>query len=480
MKYILRKQMLAGLIGLAALTGCTKKFEEINTDPKRISEVSPGTLLNPIIYDMAAYGMQKADDWTFNLMQVALPYPSASGGVHRYDITENAGAGFWNTTYLHLTSINEMYKAAVAAEDPNYQAIALTLRTWTISNLTDAFGDIPLTEAARAEEGILQPIFNAQQEVYTALLTDLSTANSLYNTSLAMSFGTDILFANNVTRWKKFTNSLTMRLLLRVSKRPEMNSWSLLQAMVDDPVTYPIFTSNAEAAVLQLSGVTPLLSPWGRAVDFTSYRAASKFFADQLNAWNDPRREKFMTQARTADGSATIGFAGIPSGYDGNDNEFNYIPSNVNIALVTAPMINPILPYSEVEFIKAELALHNNDGAKSQAAYEKGVKAAMEQWGAALPADYFAQPAAAFDGTLERIHQQKYYALYFVDYQQWFECRRTGYPVLPKNAGMLNNQQLPVRYYYPILVRSTNADNYRAAVQSMGADNINTKVWWEK
>jgi hypothetical protein len=70
--------------------------------------------------------------------------------------------------------------------------------------------------------------------------------------------------------------------------------------------------------------------------------------------------------------------------------------------------------------------------------------------------------------------------LYFVDYQQWFEVRRTGFPVLPKESGMLNNRVLPVRFKYPIVVRSNNPDNYNKAVQSIGGDDFNTKLWWEK
>ncbi len=147
---------------------------------------------------------------------------------------------------------------------------------------------------------------------------------------------------------------------------------------------------------------------------------------------------------------------------------------------MTAPMIVPILTYAEVQFIKAEVALQAGDDVAAKAAYEKSVKAAIEQWGIDMPADYFDNPAAAFDGTLERIILQKYYALYFVDYQQWFEYRRTGYPVLPKEAGMENNQQLPVRFYYPIEVRNNNPENYQEAVGWLGSDDINTKVWWEK
>jgi len=470
-----------GVVLVAVMTAsCTKKFEEVNTDPNRIDKISPGTLLNPILYNVSAYNMQRADDITFNLMQVALPFPSASGGLHRYDVSENIGSGTWSTYYQWLNNVKEMYAAAVTAQDVNYQGIALVLNAWIYSNLTDCFGDVPMDEANRAEgESILRPKFNTQKEVYTKILKDLDSANSLFNISKAMTYGTEILFANNVTKWKKFGNSLRLRLLLRVSRKTEMNAWAQLRTMVDNPTTYPVFTANNEAAVLSLTGVTPLVSPWGRAVDFTSYRASGKFFLDGLNTLNDPRRAKFATQARNASGSATIGYVGIPSGYGGSENQFNYIPSNVNVSLVTAPMINPLMTYAEVEFIRAELEWHDGNAAAAKSAYERGTKAAIEQWGLTMPADYFTVNInAAYDGTLSRIILQKYYALTFVDFQQWFEYRRTGLPLLPVADGMLNGKKMPVRFKYPLTVRNLNTENYQKAAAACGNDDINFKSWW--
>ncbi|HSN62081.1 MAG TPA: SusD/RagB family nutrient-binding outer membrane lipoprotein, partial [Ferruginibacter sp.] len=382
--------------------------------------------------------------------------------------------------YRWLTNIKETYTAALAQDDVNYQAIALTLNAWMYANVTDAFGDIPMEEATRGDEGIFRPKFNTQQEVYTKLISSLDSANKLFNTTLPMKFGTEILYANNVGKWKKFCNSLRMRLLLRVSKRSEMNSLAELNRMISNPTIYPVFTSNTEGAVLSLTGISPYMSPWGRAIDFTTFRAAGEFFVNNLNNFNDPRLPKFCTEARPVSGTGTLGYKGIPSGYDGNGATFNFIPSNMNIALVTAPMNIPIMPYAEVEFIKAEVALLSSNAAATKTAYEKGVKASIEQWGAVMPATYFTNPLAAFDGTMERIMLQKYYALFFVDYQQWFERRRTGLPVLPVGPGMLNNQQLPSRYYYPVAIRSTNTTNYQQAVQIMGGDDVNVKVWWQR
>jgi len=59
---------------------CTKDFEELNTDPNRIDKISPGTLLNPIIYEMASFNTLRSNSFTFDVMQVALRFPSAGGG----------------------------------------------------------------------------------------------------------------------------------------------------------------------------------------------------------------------------------------------------------------------------------------------------------------------------------------------------------------------------------------------------------------
>lgn len=476
------KKLMFGLVIFASTftLSCTKNFDTINTDPNRIDEISPGTLLNPIIYNVAGFNMLQADDITFDLMQVALNFPSPNGGLHRYDLSENIGNSTWNTYYRWLNNVKEMRNAAIKTSDPNYQAIAITLNAWIYSNLTDCFGDVPMTEASQGEEGILRPRFDTQKDIYTTLLSNLQTANTLYNINKPMIYGTEVLYGNNMTKWKKFTNSLRMRLLLRVSKRAEMNSWVELRSIIDNPATNPVFTSNDDGAILKLTGITPLTSPWGRPIDFTTFRAAGKFFIDSLNEMNDPRRERWASQARATNGTTIIGYSGIPSGYTGSESQFAFVPSNLNQALVTGGHIVPIMPYAEVELIKAEVEHQRNNNAAAKVAYEKGVKASVEQWGAILPATYFTNSTAAYNGTLSRIMLQKYYALFFVDFQQWFDYRRTGLPTLPVGAGMLNNKQVPVRFQYPIAVRTNNSQNYLKAVESVGPDKINTKLWWER
>lgn len=118
--------------------------------------------------------------------------------------------------------------------------MALTLHAWIYSNLTDCFGDVPMTKATKGDEGILHPKFDSQKDIYTALLNNLDSANNMYIVTRTMIYGTGILYGNNVTKWKKFTNSLRMRLLLRVCKKPEINAMAQIRAMVDNPTKYPV------------------------------------------------------------------------------------------------------------------------------------------------------------------------------------------------------------------------------------------------
>lgn len=485
----MKKILISGLIilNLFLISSCTKDFDHLNIDPNRIDEVTPASLLTPTIYGMSTYFTERSYSFTWQLMQVGLPNPSVANGVHRYEVNENAGNGTWNTLYKWLRNTREMERAATESELPIYGAVAATLEAYIAGILTDSFGDVPLSEALRAEEGINQPKFDTQEEIYRYLIEKLENANQVYGTGGEMT-GNDLLYNNDVSKWRKFNNSLLMRLLLRTSKRPEFDAYNRLKAIIDNPTGYPVFSANSEAALVPISGMSPYDYAWGRRQDYVNFEAMSTFFVDLLNGLEDPRRALFMTEAsELVNGEIVrIGYKGIPSAHSGDESQFNYNPSTpqgdlmVHTALGTE-ITEVIMTYAEVEFIKAEVALHFNDLALAKEAYEKGVTAAITQWkGGIVPADYFENSLAAFDGTLEQLMTQKYLALFFNDYQQWFEYRRTGYPVLPTTEYMLHEGVMPSRFMHHNDVRRYNPKNYRIAAERMGGDDVMTKVWWEK
>ena len=151
-----------------------------------------------------------------------------------------------------------------------------------------------------------------------------------------------------------------------------------------------------------------------------------------------------------------------------------------NFLLFYFIMHNGFYPYSELQFTLAELAFKGVIAGNAQTYYQNGVKSIIEEWGAVVPANYFDNTNVAYNNTLERIMLQKHVALFFVDQQQWFEQRRTGFPVLPNNGGLLNDGKMPQRLLYPPNPKILNTANYQTAVQQMGGDNINIKSWWSQ
>ena len=466
------------LFCVLALVSCTNDFAETNEDPNRINEISPGTLINPIIYGIANHNAGRSASITFDLMQVSVPFPSVSGGLHRYDVSQNIGNSSWYYYYKWINNIKEMHLAAIQAEDKNYQAIALTLNAMLYANLTDLFGPVPMTEAVKGDEGNFYPAFDSQELIYETILADLETANSIYDVKKGMAYAEDILFHNDVEKWQKFTNSLRLRLLLRISNRTETNAFQKMTVMVNNPETYPVFENNEESAILQITGITPNISPWGRPQDFSLFTKIGSFFIDNLNDLEDPRRAYISTVARDLN-NVSIGYKGIPSAYDGPESQFEYSASSLNTTQVNNPMQIFLQTYGEVEFIKAELAQRGYI-TNAETHYKNGIQAAIEQFEIEMSTEYFNNEKAKYNGSLAQIMLQKYYALYFVDYQQWFEFRRTGLPVLPTTKAMLNNKLIPARFYYPTDVQINNASNYKKAIDMLGGtDDINTTVWWD-
>ncbi|WP_126245643.1 SusD/RagB family nutrient-binding outer membrane lipoprotein [Chitinophaga rhizosphaerae] len=472
--------LISAAAATLAMGGCTKDFLETNSDPNRLESITPGTLLNPTIYGAATYGMSRSRSLTFELMQVAGGYPNENveDQIYLYDFREDVGNGIWTTGYKWLANAREIEKSASKLGNNNYLAIALTLKAWMYSVLTDCFGDVPMSDALSGEDGKFFPTFDRQEDIYKTMLADLERADTIYGKGSTATYAADLLYANDFTKWRKFTNSLRLRLLLRSAGRMPENYVKMAE-IVNNPGKHPIFTANTDAAVLQITGTVPNISPWNRPQDFSTFRSWFDFFIKNLNEVNDPRLKLFASVARGKD-NANLGYKGLPINYMESPTSVDFTPSGLLQRLVIAPMIVPIMSFAEVEFIKAELAQRGKIASSAETHYQSGVKAAIEMWGGVMPANYFDAAAAKYDGTLERIMLQKYYALFFTDYQQWFEHRRTGFPVLPKTKFMFNNGVMPARMFYPTTVKIYNTENYKKAADRIGGDKLNVKVWWQQ
>ncbi len=456
---------------------CTKGFEDLRKSPNGVTEALPKNFLSPILYETTAWNIRQAFTVGNELMQYTV-HRNNLAYIQRYDIRPTHGDNMWGRQNLHGNNIQDMLDRAEALEHPNYTAIALTLKAWLISQLTDTFGDIPYFEAfqAKGEKKNFLPKFDKQEDIYTDLLAKLDWAALLFDSSVGMDADGDLLYQGDVNKWKKFCNSLRLRLYLRVSNRPELHSIDKINEIISNPSMYPIFASNADQAYLPFSGETPYINPYHNTIAGTfTNKLASSFMVSLLQRLNDPRISAWYTK-NVAEWTGVQ--AGFPLGAVDQFGRTSYLRS----ALRTSPRLGMIMSYAELQFILAEAAQKGwitGGSVEAKKYYEGGVKASMEFWGVTMPSNYLLQASVAYDDQLSTIMLQKYLSLFFVGQEAWYEYRRTGYPVLPIHEEASNNGLMPRRLLYPTTTQLYNRTNYNEAVSRIGGDNINIRCWWD-
>ena len=502
MKNIFFKSTLVLAMAMMLVSSCTRDFQEINTDPNSTPNALPQQLLAPGLVQTMTYLQLRNRNFNNELMQVTVDMSDAEGRVFRYDYRSNWSDYLYNGLYSELTNFKDIHRIASQPVNYNesYQAISLILQSWVYSILTDTYGDIPYFQSNLARDsGIFEPRFDRQRDIYLDIFQKLEQANELLDGGPSIVASSDPVYGGNISRWRKLGNSLYLRLLLRVSGKAEVSSLAALKIkdiLEDNAANYPVMTNNDESAILRWTGMGPYVSPLMnvREQDFRAPGIA-KFFIDNLVTWGDPRLD--ISQGsnsinRWAIAPSQGAFEGVPSGYapGANPPKKSYFYSFTSAkSLQNDPMTGIIMSYPELLFIKAEAAAKGWIGSSAEQHYNDGVQNSITLW---LPnwsvpigtylvaADLQYNNAGTLEEQMEQIHLQKYYALFLVDLQQWFEYRRTGHPVLPQGPGLQNNGEMPARMTYPVYVQSTNPTNYQLAVAAQGPDAINTKVWWQK
>lgn len=503
-------QKLTGflLIGLLALTSCTKDFREVNTNNNVPNAVTPDLLLSGVI--RSTVNQQVGEAW--GIGNIVSQYTAKIQFVNEDRYLWNEQNGIWNNTYGNYRNLQNIFTQVAGTENNGYEGVALIMKSWMFSVATNAYGDIPYSEAGLAKaQGLYTPKYDKQEDIYTGILNDLRKANDILSKTTTNISG-DILFGGGNAaplKWRKFANSLRLRLLMRISNKKDVKAE--MQAIVSDPVNFPLMSSNADNAELKYLPAAPNQWPlYGTRVgSFDEFRV-SKTLADRLLSINDPRLNVFgrYSQKSVADGSPKI--EGIPNGL-GDVAALNYNGGPQGVSRVgytfaclvcndngqappdpSAPR-GIIMNYAELQFILAEArekgmittgdaATYYRNGMEANFAYWQNLVPAQYGINVTPPADYFTQPAVAFTGTstekLDKIYLQRWVSMFFTGLESWFEFRRTGKPAITPGPNNLNDNKVPFRYIYPFSEQSLNPTNRQEAVSRQGGtDNLNTKMW---
>lgn len=469
---------------MLSVSACTEKFDELNTNPNAPS-VATADLFLP-------HGIQSAVDayWGGSLgMDIGdlisqywarIQYTD----IDQYSISSDVYSGAWQTFHVEaLADYQRIYKLGVETKNPNYQAVALIMRSWVFSLLTDVYGDIPYTQSVQGLEGILQPKYDSQKEVYAGIIKELKTANDMIDAvDKTKAIAGDILFANDVTKWKKFANSLSLRLLNRMLSKTDatMDVRTEINRILGDPVKYPVISAVSETIQLNYLDATNNNNPINQNRKTRDDHRVSATLVNKLAALKDARLAIYAD--KPADGGD---YKGVPNGLSNADANALGLSKTSKVGAFfvgpTAPGV--ILSYAELLFIKAELAYKGITAAGDAATnYTNGITASHSQYKLTVSPEYLA--ANAFKTGTEgykQIMEQKWIALYGQGIEAWTEFRRTGYPELKPSVINVNVGVIPTRLPYPGSEESLNYTNFSAALkQQGGANDMKLKLWIAK
>ncbi len=469
--------LIAGSLLLLSIPSCKKELGKINQNPNAVENPQPAYLLTGATKTAVdAYWNVGGSNPSNLFMQywAAIQYTDQD----RYIFTSSSFQGLWTTLYQgSIVNLDKIISLAEKENNPNYKGVALVLRSWNYCLLTDAYGDIPYSESINIDKDI-DPKYDSQQEVYEGLLADLKTAQGLLDTNGEQIAG-DIIYDGDISSWKKFDNSLRLRIALRIADREPEKAKTVIQEIAQTGNNY--ISSNKENARLIFEG-SPNDNPLYEAFLTRDDYRISKTIVDKLFELKDPRLPVYV--APTQDPTPQT-YVGIPNGLLVGDASALGITktSKPGDYFLNAQAPAVIMSYEEVLFDRAEAAARGFTNEAAAPLYKAAVEAALSQYGIDKEAinNYLARPEVQYDpdNFKKSIGVQKWIALFGQGLEAFAEWRRLDYPKLkPAVAGVLNGK-MPLRFIYPGTEQSLNKASYQKAVENQGADLITTKLWFD-
>lgn len=500
------KNIVLSVILVATLFSCDD-FGDMNENPNAPESINnnPELLLAGICKDMVNTVVN--DGWGEGNIMAQYAAKIVFTSFDQFEWGTNSGT--WNTIYSSAREAQNLEKIAEETGNDSYKAVALVLKSWMFQILTDVWGDVPYSEALQAKsDDVFSPVYDSQESVYSGILADLETANSILSASSLNAVKGDIIFDGDLSLWRKFANSLRLRILIRqsnVESSTSINVVSKLVEIINNQNQNPLILTNADNAVLSYTSSYPNVHPKSqqsghRVGSFDEYRM-SETIEKVLEAHNDPRQSLWFAPTENSVTAGTPEYDGMINGMvDGNAYEYKGGPSNIS-------KINPekfyyyansaqglLMLASEVHFIIAEAAVRYTEVAAiadAQTHYEQGISLNFDYWEVDMPDDFLTRTSdddtysvpVAFDGEIETIITQKWLALFYTDYQGFCEFKRTGFPSVIQPGPDAQSDVYPSRFLYPDTEQSLNLENHDASaiLQAGSVDNYSywTPVWWE-
>jgi hypothetical protein len=458
------------------LTSCSDTLDDINKNPNATETPLAPYLLTGTLKQGADLYWGDANNFNSSLLFVQHWAKIQYTEPDRYDVSNTSFTSLWNTGYATLiTDLNTIINFPDAQANSNYKGIAIALRSWTFLLLTDAYGNIPYKEAGQK----VTPAYDSQKDVYTGLLEDLKKAQSLLGAANGTVTG-DLVYKGDVVKWKRFVNSLRLRIALRISDRePVLAKQAAIDATSD---AAGVLASNADTFKFTYIS-SPQQNPASAWFETRDDFRISKTMVDKLKEFSDPRLPVYAQLPSDASVGTYVGGGNGLSNSDANSQGFAKTSKPGTYFLTsTSPAV--IYSYSEVLFNLAEAAARGYISGDAEQLYKNAITASFNQFGitdAAVISNYLNQANVKYDAAnyAKSIGTQKWIAFFGQGLDAFTEWRRLDYPVLTAGPATVLDGKIPSRFFYPGTEQSLNGVSYQAAIEAQGKDLLTTKLWFD-
>ncbi|HEX6430913.1 MAG TPA: SusD/RagB family nutrient-binding outer membrane lipoprotein [Niastella sp.] len=506
----------AGLL----VTGCKKSDIDNNYyDPNGSVTASIPSLYSGLLYNERVLPKY----WGLFTFQIPLmgKYSQTAGYTQAAKVYEQSASYsqdrwnyFYTTTIARYREIEKYYNNLTTdADKTGYLLFLETARIFVYdqtAQIVDMWGDIPFSTAGQLNTtgNIILASYDKGTDIYSKILTDLKRISDylasvnpdpLYSGQLDKF---DYMNKGSISKWRKYCNSLMLRMAMRISYKEEATAKALIQTILGNSTQYPLVDTYTESIKIQPAVTNSSLTAENEIRNgfMVNPMAPGKMVEEIMVPANDPRLPIYFSANKNGE------YHGVPNTWNSTRVEDSILNNYFSRWDSTTFSENNLFPgivftAAEANFLKAE-AYERWGGGDAKAAYEKGVKQSIlfywsvnnnsakkdaNYYGVKEPmptdaaiAAYLLKPIVAYGtNNLEKIATQKWIDFGVVQaHQAWAEYRRTKLPVLnfPTDVSSVLSPNPPNRLLYPGTEVSLNAVNY-AAVKS--SDNATTKVFWD-
>lgn len=481
------KKILILLLFIFLNISCSDNITELNDDKKGLTDANPEYLFTnaekALVDQMVGTSVNLNVYRLFSQHWTETTYPDES----QYDITTRTIPDnhfrilYQDVLYdLKQAKINLSKTIPATADDliiyNNKIALIEILTVYSYSVLVDTFGNVPYSEALDIEANP-SPKYDDGLTIYKDLIKRLTVAVNSINTTKGSFEASDLIYSGKTTNWKKFANSLKLRLAINLYDVDATFS----SAIVQEAVASGVISSNDENTNLVYLSLQPNANPLyaDLVVSERNDFVPANTLVNKMNALTDPRRSKYFDFK-----TGTTTYVGGVYGASNSFSNFSHISSTLN----KPSFAGTIFDYSEVEFLLAEaVAKTINVGGTVASHYNAAITASMEFWGVDSTniSSYLSQPnvnySTAVGNYKQKIGEQAWIALYNRGFECWTSYRRLDFPVLTVPTQTYNNiTEVPKRYSYPAREQTLNATNVSAASTAIGGNTLTNKIFWDK